>query len=67
MAFGALFASYWVFNMEYPRTLDNTYTFVQRIMLKLRGGPMALPVSCKTLVQQLTKWNREHRHQKKLT
>lgn len=61
MAFGSLFASYWVFNMEYPRTLNNTYMFVQRIMLHLRGDPVSLPPPCKMLVQRLTKWSREHR------
>ena len=64
MAFGSLFASYWVFNMEYPRTLHNTYMFVQRIMLHLRGDTTPLPPPCKMLVQRLTKWAREHRPKK---
>ncbi|KAK7101920.1 hypothetical protein V1264_020227 [Littorina saxatilis] len=64
MAFGSLFASYWVFNMEYPRTLNNTYMFVQKVMLHLRGDQTPLPPPCKMLVQQLTKWSREHRKKK---
>ena len=61
MAFGSLFASYWVFNMEYPRTLNNTYMFVQKVMLRLRGDQTPLPPPCKMLVQRLSKWSREHR------
>lgn len=64
MAFGSLFASYWVFNMEYPRTLHNTYMFVQKVMLRLRSDQIPLPPPCKMLVQQLSKWSREHRQKK---
>lgn len=64
MAFGSLFASYWVFNMEYPRTLNNTYMFVQRIMLKLKADQVSLPSPCRNLVQQLTKWCRDNRPKK---
>ena len=64
MAFGSLFASYWVFNMEYPRTLNNTYMFVQRVMLSLPDGS-PLPNSCKLVSQKLTKWAKEHRKNRK--
>nr|KAG5711312.1 hypothetical protein BaRGS_006009 [Batillaria attramentaria] len=65
MAFGSLFASYWVFNMEYPRTLNNTYMFVQKVMLHVRGDQAPLPPPCKMIVQRLTKWARDHRSKKK--
>lgn len=61
MAFASLFASYWVFNMEYPRTLNNTYMFVQKVMLHLRGDQTPLPPPCKMLVQRLTKWAKDHK------
>lgn len=65
MAFGSLFASYWVFNMEYPRTLYNTYMFVQKVMLHVRGEQAPLPPPCKMIVQSLTKWAKDHRAKKK--
>lgn len=65
MAFGSLFASYWVFNMEYPRTLNNTYMFVQKVMLHVRGDGAPLPPPCKMIVQGLTKWARDHKTKKK--
>ncbi|KAL8611270.1 hypothetical protein ACOMHN_013701 [Nucella lapillus] len=64
MAFGSLFASYWVFNMEYPRTLNNTYVFVQRVMLKLKTDQVSLPSAGRNLVQQLNKWCKDNRPKK---
>ena len=64
MAFGSLFACYWVFNMEYPHTLHSTYMFVQRAMLHMCGDQVPLPTSCKMLVQRLTRWNRQHQSSK---
>lgn len=59
MAFASLFASYWVFNMEYPQTLHSTYMFIQKVMLRLRGDQAPLPPPSKMLVQRLAKWSRD--------
>jgi hypothetical protein len=29
IAFATLFAAYWVFNMQYPKTLNNCYNFIR--------------------------------------
>ncbi|XP_046563697.1 uncharacterized protein LOC124272532 isoform X1 [Haliotis rubra] len=57
MAFATLFSSYWVFNMQYPRTLNNTYNFVQKGILHLRDET-PIPPPCKQLVQKLQKWSK---------
>lgn len=57
IAFAALFSAYWVFNMQYPRTLTNTYNFIQKGILHIRDTYPIPPVS-KQLVQRLQKWGR---------
>ncbi|GAB1598536.1 uncharacterized protein LOC115212038 [Argonauta hians] len=57
IAFAALFSAYWVFNMQYPRTLTNTYNFIQKGILHIRDSYPIPPVS-KQLVQRLQKWGR---------
>ena len=54
IAFATLFASYWVFNMQYPRTLNHTYNFIQKGILHLRDGT-PIPPLCKQLLQRLQK------------
>lgn len=58
IAFAALFSAYWVFNMQYPRTLTNTYNFIQKGILHIRDTTPIPPVS-KQLVQRLLKWGRQ--------
>ncbi|XP_056001019.1 uncharacterized protein LOC130048388 [Ostrea edulis] len=54
IALGTLFSAYWVFNMQYPRTLSHTYNFIQKAILHLRDGTPFPPV-CKQLVLRLQK------------
>ena len=64
MAFASLFASYWVFNMQYPRTLNNSYNFVQKAILHLRDDT-PIPPPCKQLVQRLQKKVKQSKGAKK--
>ncbi|OWF36396.1 uncharacterized protein LOC110441729 [Mizuhopecten yessoensis] len=66
IAFATLFASYWVFNMQYPKTLHNTYNFMQKSVLQLRDGS-PLPPPCKQLVQRLQKAGVPGQHKGKNT
>ncbi|ESP04559.1 hypothetical protein LOTGIDRAFT_170653 [Lottia gigantea] len=59
MAFATLFASYWVFNMQFPHNLYNTYNFVQKAILHVRDGT-PIPPQCKQLQQKLQTWARRH-------
>ncbi|KAK6176376.1 hypothetical protein SNE40_014676 [Patella caerulea] len=59
MAFATLFASYWVFNMQFPHTLYNTYNFVQKAILHVRDLTPT-PPQCKQLQQKLQTWARRH-------
>ncbi|KAK3610586.1 hypothetical protein CHS0354_009026 [Potamilus streckersoni] len=52
IAFENLFAAYWVFNMEYPQTLQNTYTFIQKAILKMKDN-IPIPAQCKQLMNRL--------------
>ena len=54
IALGTLFSAYWVFNMQYPRTLNHTYNFIQKAILHLRDGT-PFPSLCKQLVQRIQK------------
>ena len=54
IAFASLFATYWIFNMEYPDTLVCTYNFIQKVMVNLKDGS-ALPALCKDVQQKLIK------------
>ncbi|XP_061178954.1 uncharacterized protein LOC133187565 [Saccostrea echinata] len=54
IALGTLFSAYWVFNMQYPRTLNNTYNFIQKAILHLRDGT-PFPPLCRQLVQRIQK------------
>ncbi|KAK3101311.1 hypothetical protein FSP39_002594 [Pinctada imbricata] len=54
IALATLFSAYWVFNMQYPRTLNNTYNFIQKAILHHRDGT-PLPPLCKQLIQRLQK------------
>jgi len=54
IAFASLFATYWIFNMEYPDTLVYTYNFIQKIMVNLKDGS-SLPSPCKDVQQKLIK------------
>lgn len=54
IAFASLFATYWIFNMEYPDTLIYTYNFIQKVMVNLKDGS-ALPAPCKDIQQKLIK------------
>lgn len=54
IAFASLFATYWIFNMEYPDTLVYTYNFIQKVMVGLKDGT-ALPTPCKEIQQKLIK------------
>lgn len=54
IAFASLFATYWIFNMEYPDTLELTYNFIQKIMVNLKDGT-ALPAACRDMQQKLIK------------
>lgn len=54
IAFASLFATYWIFNMEYPDTLELTYNFIQKIMVSLKDGT-ALPAACRDMQQKLIK------------
>ena len=68
IALATLFSAYWVFNMQYPRTLNNTYNFIQKAILHHRDGT-PIPPLCKQLLQRLQKagptgvqrarWNRD--------
>lgn len=59
LAYAALFACYYVFNMEYPRTLVNSYTFIQREVLDIREStPIPLPV--KHLMNKLQRWRKHN-------
>lgn len=65
MAFATLFAAYWVFNMQYPKTLNNSYNFIQKIIVVLRDGT-PIPPPCKQLVQRLQKWEKSTSHRTKV-
>lgn len=54
IAFASLFATYWIFNMEYPDTLVYTYNFIQKVMVNLKDGS-SLPSACKDVQQKLIK------------
>jgi Ca2+/Na+ antiporter len=54
IAFATLFAAYWVFNMQYPKTLNNCYNFIQKAIIHLKDGT-PIPPPCKQLVQRLQK------------
>ncbi|XP_063438806.1 uncharacterized protein LOC134719772 [Mytilus trossulus] len=54
IAFATLFAAYWVFNMQYPKTLNNAYNFIQKAIIHLKDGT-PIPPPCKQLVQRLQK------------
>ncbi|XP_052059483.1 uncharacterized protein LOC127700057 [Mytilus californianus] len=54
IAFATLFAAYWVFNMQYPKTLNNSYNFIQKAIIHLKDGT-PIPPPCKQLVQRLQK------------
>lgn len=54
IAFATLFAAYWVFNMQYPKTLNNSYNFIQKAIIHLKDGTN-IPPPCKQLVQRLQK------------
>ena len=54
IAFASLFATYWIFNMEYPDTLVYTYNFIQKVMVHLKDGT-PIPATCKEIQQKLVK------------
>lgn len=54
IAYATLFAAYWVFNMQYPKTLNNSYNFIQKAIIHLKDGT-PIPPPCKQLVQRLLK------------
>ncbi|BFZ10480.1 hypothetical protein BsWGS_13519 [Bradybaena similaris] len=57
IAFASLYSSYWVFNMEYPQTIENTYNYIQRCIVRQRE-PGAIPIACKNFTKTLLKWNK---------
>ncbi|BFZ08137.1 hypothetical protein BsWGS_11176 [Bradybaena similaris] len=57
IAFASLYSSYWVFNMEYPETIANTYNYIQRCIVRQRE-PGSVPVACKNFTKALLKWNK---------
>ncbi|CAG5121907.1 unnamed protein product [Candidula unifasciata] len=57
IAFASLYSSYWVFNMEYPKTIENTYNYIQRCIVRQRE-PGAIPIACKNFTKTLLKWNK---------
>lgn len=63
IAFAALFASYWVFNMQYPKTLNSTYCFIQKGILKQRDE-YPVPTGAKLLAQKIQKWGKDKKNKK---
>lgn len=63
IAFASLYASYWVFNMVYPETIENTYNFIQRCIVKQKE-PGAIPTICKNFTKELQKWNKSRKKTK---
>ncbi|CAG5121937.1 unnamed protein product [Candidula unifasciata] len=57
IAFASLYSSYWVFNMEYPETIANTYNYIQRCIVRQRE-PGSVPAACKNFTKALLKWNK---------
>lgn len=57
IAFASLYSSYWVFNMEYPETIENTYSYIQRCIVRQRE-PGTIPTVCKNFTKALLKWNK---------
>ena len=57
IAFASLYSSYWVFNMVYPQTIDSTYNYIQRCIVRQRE-PGLVPQICKNFTKALQKWNK---------
>uniref|UniRef100_A0A2C9LUD9 Uncharacterized protein n=1 Tax=Biomphalaria glabrata TaxID=6526 RepID=A0A2C9LUD9_BIOGL len=57
IAFASLYSSYWVFNMMYPETIENTYNYIQRCIVRQRE-PGSIPAVCKNFTKSLQKWNK---------
>lgn len=57
IAFASLYSSYWVFNMVYPETIENTYNYIQRCIVRQRE-PGSIPAVCKNFTKTLQKWNK---------
>ncbi|CAL1542842.1 unnamed protein product [Lymnaea stagnalis] len=57
IAFASLYSSYWVFNMMYPETIENTYNYIQRCIVRQRE-PGSIPTVCKNFTKALQKWNK---------
>ena len=57
IAFASLYSAYWVFNMVYPQTVDNTYNYIQRCIVRQRE-PGLVPQVCKNFTKALQKWNK---------
>ncbi|XP_059161347.1 uncharacterized protein LOC131944636 [Physella acuta] len=57
IAFASLYSSYWVFNMMYPETIENTYNYIQRCIVRQRE-PGSIPAVCKNFTKALQKWNK---------
>lgn len=64
IALATLFSAYWVFNMQYPRTLNNTYNFIQKAILHLRDGT-PIPPPCKQLAQRLQRMQNRPKSRKR--
>ncbi|KAH3892203.1 uncharacterized protein LOC127857139 [Dreissena polymorpha] len=64
IAFASLFATYWIFNMEYPDTLLNTYNFIQKVMVNLKDGS-GLPNLCREIQQKLIKLGKTRSNKEK--
>ncbi|GFN77367.1 hypothetical protein PoB_000387300 [Plakobranchus ocellatus] len=58
IALASLYSSYWVFNMVYPESIENTYNYIQRCIVRQKE-PGSIPAVCRNFTKALQKWNRE--------
>ena len=58
IALASLYSSYWVFNMVYPESIENTYNYIQRCIVRQKE-PGSIPTVCRNFTKALQKWNRE--------
>ena len=58
IALASLYSSYWVFNMVYPESIENTYNYIQRCIVRQKE-PGSIPTVCRNFTKALQKWNKE--------
>ncbi|RUS82098.1 hypothetical protein EGW08_010143 [Elysia chlorotica] len=58
IALASLYSSYWVFNMVYPESIENTYNYIQRCIVRQKE-PGSIPAVCRNFTKALQKWNKE--------